>query len=75
MKIITYAPGKAKEPKNRSVRKWLELDDDQALAFDDYGEMRSALWSITSYLRSANHDYKATSRSIDEGFIIAKVKK
>lgn len=56
MKIIKLDKAQIKKvqsaPRNRYVQEFLDLNDDEAMSFDDYDEMRRVYYAITSYCRT-----------------------
>mgnify|MGYP003669150585 CR=1 FL=1 len=53
MKVINLKEEGIKRVASRSkyVVRWLDMDETEALSFDDYDDMRTAYHSINSFLR------------------------
>lgn len=62
--------------RSRYVVRWLDMDESEALSFDDYDDMRTAYHSISSFLRKNKDLYKVKQFS-DQGarrYLILKVR-
>ena len=78
MKVINLKEEGIKRVASRSkyVVRWLDMDETEALSFDDYDDMRSAYHSINSFLRKNDDIYKVKQFS-DQGarrYLVLKVR-
>jgi len=78
MKVINLKEEGIKRVASRSkyVVRWLDIDESEALSFDDYDDMRIAYHSISSFLRKNKDLYKVKQFS-DQGarrYLILKVR-
>ena len=78
MQVISLKKEGIKRVASRSkyVVRWLDMDESEALSFDDYDDMRSAYHSINSFLRKNKDLYKVKQFS-DQGarrYLVLKVR-
>lgn len=75
MKIVSIKET-VKKPKNKAVRLWDELEDGQAIEFDDYEKMRSAYFAVRSYIKNSRLNYKVKQHSTGHppGYYLMKEK-